>query len=112
MMIFYAMVAYGATLLLVDGIGPFRLIEKFRNLMHKVPVIGDMLDCYMCTSFNLGWIVILLEQVFNFAVSPIYTIIQFESLIVLAIINALFTTGVVWIVYTIVSLLESKITTE
>lgn len=108
---FYLLMAYGLSNLLVYGNGPYDIIYKFREFCNdKLPKLGEMLECMMCTSTNVGWIVSLINIIliphipftpFNYVFSDIsfwYLIIPFDAFI---------TSGFVWIVHTIQETLES-----
>ena len=61
----YTIAAYGLTNLLVYGTGPFDMLVHFRRLCGRIlPTLGDMLECMMCTSANVGWIVSALNLIY------------------------------------------------
>ena len=61
----YILFAYGLSNLLVFGMGPYDLLERIRVTTKKVfGKLGNVLDCMMCTSANIGWIISLLNFLF------------------------------------------------
>ncbi len=58
-MILYLFSVWGATHILVSG----KILNNFRNwLLIKIPFLGEMLECYQCTSF---WVSILFYFMFD-----------------------------------------------
>lgn len=58
----YFLFAYGLSNLLVFGMGPYDFLDWIRNTSKKVfGKLGNMLDCMMCTSANIGWVTSLLN---------------------------------------------------
>lgn len=71
--LFFSLLIYGLTNLLVNGMGPFDIIDKFRNLMGKISKeFGHMLDCMMCTSTNVALIISMIDLflVRNYSFTP------------------------------------------
>jgi hypothetical protein len=93
---------YGLSNVLVNGMGPFNCIDTLRQKCNKyVPVIGAMLECMMCTSLNIGWVFSLIN-IFCF---PLVQLTPFNLWIgdveywyLILILDAFFTTGVVWVI--------------
>lgn len=105
----YSIMVYGLTVLLVEGLGPYHIIDKFRAFMGNLsPMLGEMLECFLCTSTNIGWIVVLMEYLLDFKISPVSLFLSSTSPIIVAVCNMFFTCGVVWIFKNVVSLLEKK----
>jgi hypothetical protein len=105
----YILFAYGLTNLLVYGTGPFDILEKFRNLSRKIlTTLGDMLNCMMCTSTNIGWIVSLLNiLLLETPLTPM--MILYGDLIPWYVIifgDACITSGAVWLIHTLQEALE------
>lgn len=107
----YIIMSYGVTNLLVYGSGPFDMLIKFREICGKLlQTLGDMLECMMCTSTNVGWIlslinILLLPSIpftpFNILFNDVslwYIIIPFDAFI---------TSGAVWLIHTLQETLES-----
>ena len=109
----YVFVSYGLTVLLVDGKGPYDILEKGRLFIknHISAGLGEMFDCHLCTSTNIGWSFVVFEQLCGFTLSPVSFILSIEetNVIIIAILNAFFTAGEVWFVSTIVDLMGSVI---
>lgn len=108
--IMYILFAYGITNLLVYGTGPFNMLSKFRELSRKIlNTLGDMLDCMMCTSTNIGWVVSLL----NILLIPVpltpMMILYGNALPWYIIIfgDACITSGAVWLLHTLQEMMES-----
>jgi hypothetical protein len=109
--LFYILMAYGLCNLLVYGYGPFDIIYKFRMFCYKqFPEVAKMLECMMCTSTNIGFIMSIINILiipsipftpFNYIFSNIslwYLIIPFDAFI---------TSGCVWLIHTVQEALES-----
>ena len=107
----YVIMAYGLSNLLVYGSGPFNILIRFREICGKrLPTLGEMLECMMCTSTNVGWVLSLLNIIilpsvpftpFNILFNNIniwYVIIPFDAFI---------TSGAVWLIHTCQETLES-----
>ena len=108
--VIYILFAYGITNLLVYGTGPFNMLSKFRELARKIlNTLGDMLDCMMCTSTNVGWIVSLLNILFiGVPLTPM--MILYGSLLPWYIIifgDACITSGSVRLLHTCQEMMES-----
>jgi len=107
--VIYILFAYGLTNLLVYGTGPFEILTKFRKLARRIlNTLGDMLDCMMCTSTNVGWIVSLLNILFvSIPLTPM--MILYGNVLPWYIIifgDACITSGVVWLIHNIEEALE------
>ena len=107
----YIISMYGLTNLLVYGDGPFHILTKMRNFFEiKFPMIGRMLDCMMCTSFNIGWMLSLVNILFMpyFMLTPFMYMLQgvtsYWYLIML--FDACFTSGAVWLLHTFQEMCE------
>ena len=107
----YSFLTYGLSNLLVNGMGPFNCLHKLRALCHKyVPVIGEMLECMMCTSTNIGWVFSLI----NLCLFPAVTFTPFNLLFnnftnywyLIIIFDALYTTGIVWVIHSFQEMCE------
>ena len=108
--IMYILFAYGITNLLVYGSGPFNMLGRFREQSRKIlNTLGDMLDCMMCTSTNIGWIVSLLNILF-IAVPLTPMMILYGNVLPWYIIifgDACITSGAVWLLHTFQEMMES-----
>jgi hypothetical protein len=107
--IMYVLFAYGLTNLLVYGTGPFDVLSKFRQFARRMlNTLGDMLDCMMCTSTNVGWIVSLLNILFiSVPLTPM--MVLYSSVLPWYIIifgDACITSGAVWLIHTLQEYLE------
>lgn len=107
--IVYILFAYGITNLLVYGTGPFEILVKFRLLARKIlNTLGDMLDCMMCTSTNIGWIISLLNILFiSVPLTPM--MILYGSVLPWYVIifgDACITSGAVWLIHNVEEALE------
>lgn len=107
--IVYILFAYGITNLLVYGTGPFEILAKFRLLARKIlNTLGDMLDCMMCTSTNIGWIISLLNILFiSVPLTPM--MILYGSVLPWYVIifgDACITSGAVWLIHNVEEALE------
>lgn len=108
----YLLMAYGLSNLLVYGSGPFNILGKIREYCNTyLPTVGEMLDCMMCTSTNIGWVMslinILLLPTYNF--TPFNIIFHDCSLWYLIIpFDAFITSGAVWLLHTIQEYLEKN----
>ena len=105
----YILFAYGITNLLVYGTGPFDILSKFRKLARSIlNTLGDMLDCMMCTSTNVGWIISLLNILFiSIPLTPM--MILYGSVLPWYVIifgDACITSGAVWLIHTLQEFLE------
>lgn len=108
----YIIMAYGLSNLLVYGSGPFNFLGKMRNFCYNyIPTLGDMLDCMMCTSTNIGWIVSLLNILFlpSLPITPFNILLHDNSLWYYIIpFDAFMTSGAVWLIHTFQEYLEKK----
>lgn len=108
--IIYILTAYGLTNLLVFGTGPFNILTKLREFAgNLLPTLGDMLDCMMCTSANVGWIASALNIIYlpDLALTPFNLILEDTSLWYLIIpLDLCFTSGTVWLIHTFQEALE------
>lgn len=107
----YIIMAYGITNLLVYGSGPFDVLIKFRELCGNIlKTLGDMLDCMMCTSTNVGWILSLINIVLlpSIPFTPFNILFNDTTLWYLIIpFDACITSGAVWLLHTFQETLES-----
>ena len=101
----YIIATYGLTNLLVYGSGPYNILGKLRDYTKEYcSAIGEMLECMMCTSTNIGWVTSLL----NILLFPMIPFTPFNLLIgykpywlLIIIADACFTSGIVWLIHTI-----------
>ena len=105
----YILFAYGISNLLVYGMGPFDLLEWNRKMFKRLfGKLGNMLDCMMCTSANVGWIVSLLNILFiSVPITPM--MIMYGTLLpwyVIVFGDLCITSGAVWLVNTLQEYLE------
>jgi hypothetical protein len=107
--IIYFLFAYGLSNLLVFGTGPFNLLSAIRKYARKIlNTLGDMLDCMMCTSANIGWIVSLLNVLFiSTPLTPMMILYGNVLPWYLIIFGDLcITSGAVWLIHNIEEALE------
>jgi len=107
--IVFILFAYGLSNLLVFGMGPYDILDWIRNTAKKVfGKLGNMLDCMMCTSFNIGWVVSLLNILFIPTPLTPMTILYGDALPWYIIIfgDACITSGSVWLIHTAQEYLE------
>jgi len=56
---------YGLAFTLSQADGPWGLLNKWRNFMMRLPLVGaqfyKLISCYFCLGFHSGWIVYLLS---------------------------------------------------
>ena len=106
----YILCTYGLSNLLVYGSGPFDILGKFREFCDEnIPVLGNMLECMMCTSANIGWFFSFINVVFipHVSITPFMEIINDTSLWYLIIPMDMFiTSGTVWIIHTFQEMME------
>ena len=100
----YIIAAYGMTNLMVYGSGPFNILGKIRDYANNhFKTIGEMLECMMCTSTNIGWVVSLLN-LFLFPTIPFtpfnFLIGDHSYWVLIIIADACFTSGSVWLIHT------------
>lgn len=108
----YIIAAYGLANMLVYGNGPFDIIDKFRNLCNKISsMFGKMLDCMMCTSANIGWVVSCIDLFLIKQTSFTPFNILFESDLslwyLIILFDLFFTSGIVWLLHSLQEFLES-----
>ena len=111
-LLIYSIFAYGLSNLLVYGTGPWNILSKIREFAkEKLGTVGDMLECMMCTSTNIGWVLSLFNIILipSVKLTPCNALIDvcnpFVALIVI-IGDACFTSGVVWLIHTAQEALE------
>lgn len=105
----YILFAYGLTNLLVYGTGPFDILSKFRDFAKKtLNTLGDMFDCMMCTSTNIGWFVSLLNILFlTTPLTPMMILYGCSLPWYITIFgDACITSGAVWLIHTAQEALE------
>lgn len=111
-LLIYIVCMYGLTNLLVYGNGPFNIISKFRNYVQRnFPSIGEMFDCMMCTSTNIGWVLSLINILFlqELALTPFMYMFNCMTNYWYFIIplDACFTSGAVWLLHSFQEMCES-----
>lgn len=110
-LVLYSLFTYGLCNIIVFGNGPFNIVTHIRNLLSKIPTFDDMLNCMMCTSANVGWILSLIDtfliKEFNF--TPFNLLISNPSVWYYSIIGDLFiTSGIVWLIHTLQEYFETE----
>ena len=105
----YLLFAYGLSNLLVFGMGPYDVLDWIRTTAKKVfGKLGNMLDCMMCTSANIGWVVSLLNYFFiSVPLTPM--IILYGTLLPWYVVifgDLCITSGAVWLINSIQEALE------
>ena len=113
-LIIYLLFAYGLSNLLVYGSGPWNILGKFRDFSKKyLGTLGDMLQCMMCTSTNIGWVLSLFNLIFlsSVALTPCNALFDGSNALMWIVIifgDACITSGGVWLIHTIQEYLEIK----
>lgn len=107
--IIFILFAYGLSNLLVFGMGPYDVLDWIRNTAKKVfGKLGNMLDCMMCTSANIGWVASLLNILFiSTPLTPM--MILYDTILPWYIIifgDLCITSGAVWLINTVQEALE------
>jgi len=101
----YILFAYGLSNLLVFGMGPYDMLDWIRNTSKKVfGKLGNMLDCMMCTSFNIGWVVSLLNFLLIPAIGLTPMMVVYGTLLpwyVIIFCDGCITSGSVWLINTL-----------
>ena len=111
-LIIYLLFSYGLSNLLVYGSGPWNVLSKFREFSKEhLGTIGDMLQCMMCTSTNIGWILSLFNLIFipSVALTPCNALFDGNSVLMWLVIiigDACITSGGVWLMHTAQEYLE------
>lgn len=108
----YILFAYGLSNMLVYASGPLDIIDIFRTATKRyLGTIGNVFDCMMCTSANVGWVTSLL----NIFISPTVpftagNIIFGDSLpwYIIIFIDLCFTSGIVWLLNSVQEALEGN----
>lgn len=105
----YLLFAYGLSNLLVFGMGPYDVLDWIRTTAKKIfGKLGNMLDCMMCTSANIGWVVSLLNYFFiSVPLTPM--IILYGTLLPWYVVifgDLCITSGAVWLINSIQEALE------
>lgn len=108
----YSLMMYGLTNLLVYGSGPYNILGKMREFcLKRFKVVGEMLECMMCTSTNVGWMFSLFNLIFlsNLQLTPfsLFCPNDTEYWLLIIILDAFFTSGVVWLIHTCQETLET-----
>jgi hypothetical protein len=101
----YILFAYGLSNLLVFGMGPYDLLDWIRNTAKKVfGKLGNMLDCMMCTSFNIAWVTSLLNLLLIPTLPMTPMLILYGTVLpwyVIIFCDACITSGTVWLINTV-----------
>lgn len=105
----YICFAYGLSNLLVYGMGPYDFLDWIRKMAKKLfGRWGEMLDCMMCTSANIGMVASLLNYFFvNIPLTPM--MILYSNTLpwyVIAFCDLCITSGIVWLINTLQEALE------
>ena len=107
--VIFILFAYGLSNLLVYGMGPYDMLDWIRNTAKKIfGKLGNMLDCMMCTSFNIGWFFSLLN-ILLVPVSMTPMMVLYGSVLPWYAIlfgDACITSGSVWLIHTFQEYLE------
>lgn len=111
----YSFVAYGASNVIVFGSGPFRIFEKIRAWAGNIgPHFAQLFSCMMCLPANFGWICSLVNRFlypsvpftpFNIAFYGLEDNVQ--NIILLALCDGAFTTGIVWLIHNVEAFFEN-----
>ena len=111
-LLIYIIFAYGLSNMLVYASGPLDIIENFRNATKRVfGSIGNVFDCMMCTSANVGWVTSLLN-IFVFPTVP-FTAgnIMFGNSLpwyIVIFVDLCVTSDAVWVLNSVQEALESN----
>ena len=99
----YCFMCYGWSTMQVFGSGPFRIFEHIRNITSSISEhFGQMFQCMMCFSANLGWVLSLVDWFFlkQIAFTPFNILLAGTGLWWLALLfDCCFTSGVVWFIH-------------
>ena len=105
----YILFAYGLSNLLVFGMGPYDILDWIRKTFKKIfGKLGNMLDCMMCTSANIGLFASLLNILcLSMPITPM-NIVYWGLLPWYVIIfgDLCITSGSVWLINTLQEYLE------
>lgn len=107
--IVYVLFGYGLSNLLVFGMGPYDMLDWIRRGFKKVfGKLGNMLDCMMCTSANIGWIVSLLNILYIKTPLTPMMILYKDTLpwYIIVFGDLCITSGAVWLINTAQDALE------
>ena len=107
----YCFMCYGWSNMQVFGSGPFRIFEHIRNITSSISEhFGQMFQCMMCFSANLGWALSLVDWFFlkQIAFTPFNILLAGTGLWWLAALMDIgFGAGIVWIIHNITSFFEA-----
>lgn len=107
--IVYFIFLYGLSNLLVYGTGPFNMLGKMREYANKLlKTLGDMLNCMMCTSANIGWIFSAINMLFfNVPFTPM--MIMYGGILpwpMIIFFDMCIASGAVWLIHTLQEMME------
>ena len=109
--IIFILFAYGLSNLLVYGMGPYDILDYIRNTSKKIfGKLGNMLDCMMCTSANIGWVVSLTNIILFPTIGITPMMVLYGALLPWYVIifgDLCITSGAVWLVHTCQEFFES-----
>lgn len=112
-MILYFIVAYSVSFLFVYSMGPYDLIEKFRNMIIKLsPAWGKIFDCMYCFPTWVGCGLSLANQFLypSIAFTPFYTLLGgLCPWYAILILDIFVTNGVVYIIDAIVKRILNEV---
>jgi len=95
----YIIMAYGLTNLLVNGRGPYDILTNFRDSAKAfLPGLGDMLDCMMCTSTNVGLIMSVISMNIATPFTPFTVLMPEQCWLLVLLLDMFVTSGAVWLV--------------
>lgn len=102
MIILYFIVAYSISFLFVYSMGPFDIVDKFRNTIIKIsPKMGEVFDCMYCFPTWVGICLSLINQFLfpSIAFTPFYILIgSIAPWYIILILDTFVTSGTVYII--------------
>lgn len=112
MIILYFIVAYSISFLFVYSMGPFDIIDKFRNTIIKIsPKFGEVFDCMYCFPTWIGIGLSLINQFLlpTIAFTPFFILLGSTApWYVILILDTFVTSGMVYIIDTILKRISGE----
>lgn len=106
----YILMVYGLTNILVNGRGPFGLVEWFRKLAGTIsPEFKKMLACMMCTSTNVGLVLSVIDVLMpGVAFTPFNLLLPASYWYLIVPFDAFLSSGATWLLNAVELWFEEK----
>lgn len=111
LILIYVLTTYGLSNLLVNGIGPWEILDKIRvwSMRYSPNFLGGILECMMCLPLWIGLILSIISLVLSpVPITPFTMILGHKMWLLTLVLDAAFTSGSVWFLNTIQERIEKN----